>query len=260
MRESPHSMGHRLKRSSPAGHSPCAMFFWKASRESCPRPAATSLPPNLLPLIPDVHAIRGRRRRDCRYPPSLRRPCCISPVADGLAEPAATGLVATHEAPLAVERRVSHALHGAITRSRVRGTPQADGCRAGSFGRRRGGCVDRSNPRSDRSVRPGAVARSGSGPRGGRSHRDTRFGDRLLSGWYHGASCSSGDSDHPREYPRFRVVRHGRATVHTTPTEGTNLVIFRSNRRQGDSWRERVAERFVCEIAGWRPSPPSQSP
>jgi hypothetical protein len=53
-----------------------------------------------------------------------------------------------------------------------------------------------------------------------------------------------------REYPRFRVVCNGRATVHTTPTEGTNLVIFRSNRRPGDSWRERVAERFVCEIAG----------
>ena len=64
-----------------------------------------------------------------------------------------------------------------------------------------------------------------------------------------------------REYPRLRVVRDGRATVHTTPTEGTNLVIFRSNRRQGDSWRERVAERFVCEIAGLEAgSTPSQSP
>ena len=36
-------------------------------------------------------------------------------VPTGLAGQPRTGLVATHEAPLAVERRVSHALHGAIT-------------------------------------------------------------------------------------------------------------------------------------------------
>lgn len=53
-----------------------------------------------------------------------------------------------------------------------------------------------------------------------------------------------------RDYPRFRVVRDGRATIEITPREGTNLAIFRSNRRPRDSWPERSVERFVCEIAG----------
>ena len=58
-----------------------------------------------------------------------------------------------------------------------------------------------------------------------------------------------------REYPRFRLVRDERTTIHSTPTEGTNLVIFRSNRSRGDGWPECVAERFLCEIAGLPPGP-----
>jgi hypothetical protein len=53
-----------------------------------------------------------------------------------------------------------------------------------------------------------------------------------------------------REYPRFRVVRDTHTGVRTTPAEGTNCVIFTSNRRVRDAWREREAERFACEIAG----------
>ncbi len=53
-----------------------------------------------------------------------------------------------------------------------------------------------------------------------------------------------------RQYPRFRVVRDGRITNHRTPAGGTNVVIFHSNRKRGDGWRERRSGRFVCEIAG----------
>jgi len=51
-------------------------------------------------------------------------------------------------------------------------------------------------------------------------------------------------------YPRFRMVRDGRATVHRTPSQGTNLVIYTENLRRGDEYPE--VERFICEVRGLR--------
>lgn len=51
-------------------------------------------------------------------------------------------------------------------------------------------------------------------------------------------------------YPRFRMVRDRRATLHTTPSEGINLVIYTENLRHGDEYPE--VERFACEVQGLR--------
>ncbi len=51
-------------------------------------------------------------------------------------------------------------------------------------------------------------------------------------------------------YPRFRMVRDGRATIHRTPSQGINLVIYPENLRRGDEYPE--VERLTCEVRGLR--------
>jgi len=51
-------------------------------------------------------------------------------------------------------------------------------------------------------------------------------------------------------YPRFRMARNGRTTIHVTPAQGTNLVIYTENLGRRDEYPE--VERFVCEARGLR--------
>lgn len=53
-----------------------------------------------------------------------------------------------------------------------------------------------------------------------------------------------------RIYPRYRVTRGRRASIHLTPSSGTNLVIFPENQASGDGYPEQ--ERFMVDLEGLR--------
>ena len=51
-------------------------------------------------------------------------------------------------------------------------------------------------------------------------------------------------------YPRFSMRRDGRVSIHATPAQGTNLVIYTDHLRPGDAYPE--IERFACIVRGFR--------
>lgn len=51
-------------------------------------------------------------------------------------------------------------------------------------------------------------------------------------------------------YPRFPIRRDGRVSIHATPAQGTNLLIYTDHLRPGDAYPE--IERFACVARGLR--------